>query len=95
MQTELIMGDCFKVQLEQEAPMVSIIISNYNGKDHLHECLSSLMQLNYPRFEVIVVDAASTDNSREIIERDFPSVRLFSKGKIGIGEAVNCGISVA
>lgn len=49
------------------------------------------MRLEYSRYEVIVVDAASTDNSREIIGRDFSSLRLVRKGKIGVGEAINCG----
>ncbi len=75
--------------------MASIVISNYNGEKHLNECLSSLMQLDYPSYEVIVVDAASTDNSITIIERDFPGVCLVKKGKIGIGEALNVGISLA
>jgi hypothetical protein len=78
-----------------QCAMASIIISNYNGEKHLHECLSSLMQLDYPLYEVIVVDAASSDNSIAIIERDFPEVRLIKKGKIGIGEALNYGISLA
>ena len=76
-------------------PMASIIISNCNGEKYLHECLSSLMQLDYPLYEVIVVDAASSDNSIAIIERDFPEVHLIKKGRIGIGEALNYGISVA
>jgi GT2 family glycosyltransferase len=75
--------------------MASIIISNFNGEKHLYECLSSLMKLDYPQYEVIVVDAASTDRSIDIIERDFPKVRLIKKGKIGIGEAINDGISLA
>ena len=53
------------------------------------------MQLDYPLYEVIVVDAASTDNSIPIIENDFPKVRLIRKGKIGIGEALNYGMSFA
>lgn len=78
-----------------QCAMVSIIISNYNGERHLHECLSSLMRLDYPLYEVIVVDAASSDNSIAIIERNFPEVRLIKKGRIGIGEALNYGISLA
>jgi GT2 family glycosyltransferase len=78
-----------------KSPMVSIVISNLNGEKHLPECLSALMELDYSLYEVIVVDAASTDNSILIIERDFPMVRLIKKGKIGIGEALNDGISVA
>ena len=75
--------------------MVSIVISNYNGEKHLLECLSSLMQLDYPLYEVIVIDAGSTDNSVAIIKHDFPKVRVVEKGKIGIGEAINCGIALA
>ena len=78
-----------------KCPMVSIVISNLNGEKHLPECLSSLMKLDYPLYEVIVVDAASSDNSIPIIENDFPLVRLIKKGKIGIGEALNCGISAS
>lgn len=95
METDLMPRTLLDAQSGKDAPLVSIVISNYNGKDHLHECLSSLMRLNYPNYEVIVVDAASTDSSREIIERDFPSVRLIRKGAIGIGEAINFGIYVA
>ena len=92
--------DCLCKKLIHESPpsqnvMVSIIISNYNGEKHLHECLSSLMQLDYSSYEVIVVDAASSDNSVAIIEQNFSKVRLIKKGKIGIGEALNCGMSLA
>lgn len=78
-----------------QSKMVSIIISNYNGKEHLRECLSSLMKLKYPRYEVIVIDAGSTDGSPEMVKKDFPSVTLMEKRKIGIGEAINYGISLA
>ena len=78
-----------------QSKMVSIIISNFNGKEHLRECLFSLMKLKYPHYEVIVVDAGSTDGSPEMVEKDFPSVRLVRRGDMGIGEAINCGILVA
>lgn len=78
-----------------KSDLVSIIISNYNGKEHLRECLLSLMRLKYSCYEVIVVDAASQDGSPEMVEREFPNVKLLRKGKIGIGEAINCGIMVA
>lgn len=95
MQKDCLSENSIQKLSSDQCSMASIIISNYNGEKHLHECLSSLMQLDYPLYEVIVVDAASTDNSVAIIERDFPEVRLIKKGKIGIGEALNYGISVA
>jgi len=53
------------------------------------------MKLKYPHYEIIVVDAASTDGSPEMVEREFPTVKLIKKGKSGIGEAINYGIMAA
>lgn len=46
-------------------PKVSIIITNYNGGQILLDCLESLKKLNYPNFEVILIDDCSIDNSFE------------------------------
>jgi len=73
-------------------PLVSIVISNYNGGSFLKECLASLMRLRYPKYEVIVVDACSTDGSPEMVKKCFPKVTLIEEKKIGIGEAINIGI---
>lgn len=48
---------------------VSAIIINYNGAQHLDDCLSSLLAQDYEDLEIIVVDNLSTDNSLEIIEK--------------------------
>jgi GT2 family glycosyltransferase len=95
MQKDCVLNKPVQESSQSQNVMVSIIISNYNGEQHLHECLSSLMQLDYSPYEVIVVDAASSDNSVAIVEHDFPRVRLIKKGKIGIGEALNCGMLTA
>jgi hypothetical protein len=44
-------------------PYVSIIILNFNGDKYLAGCLSSVLKLSYPAFEVILLDNCSTDNS--------------------------------
>ena len=95
MQKDGVSEKSIQVLSSDQCAMASLIISNYNGQKFLTECLSSLMQLDYPLYEVIVVDAASTDKSVAIIERIFPKVRLIKKGKIGIGEAINYGIAAA
>jgi len=74
-------------------PLASIIISNYNGKDLLRDCLNSLGRLKYPNYEVIVVDSGSTDGAPEMVKNEFPWVKLIRRGKIGIGKAINIGIS--
>jgi len=46
-----------------ENPKVSIVILNWNGWEDTIECLESLYQINYPKYDVIVVDNASEDDS--------------------------------
>lgn len=57
---------------------VSIVIVNYNGAHHLRDCLDSLKSVDYPedRFEVIVFDNGSTDDSIPVIKKTWPTVRI-------------------
>ena len=58
---------------------VSIVIVNYNTCQLLRDCLLSVYnsQVNF-RFEVIVVDNCSSDDSVEMVRRDFPQVKLIA-----------------
>ena len=38
--------------MAEQAPFVSIVIPNFNGMDHLEECLSSLERLDYPALDL-------------------------------------------
>lgn len=51
--------------------LISVVVLNYNKKAFLEECLTAVLQLNWPRLEVIVVDNASTDGSPEMVEERF------------------------
>ncbi len=55
---------------------VSIIILSWNGKDLLHDCLLSVLSQSYQDLEVLVVDNGSSDGTAEMLEADFPRVRL-------------------
>jgi GT2 family glycosyltransferase len=59
-------------------PFVSIQVVNFNGLAHLDSCLSALVDQEYPRdrFEIVLVDNASTDGSVGFIEERFPQVRI-------------------
>jgi glycosyltransferase involved in cell wall biosynthesis len=50
-------------------PLVSIIVDNYNYARFLPQSIESALAQTYARVEVIVVDDASTDGSRKVIER--------------------------
>lgn len=76
-------------------PFVSIIIVNFNGLKYLRECLDSVESLNYPRerFEVILVDNASTDGSVGFLKDNFPRVKTVSNSKnLGFAGGNNTGI---
>ena len=51
------------------SPRLSVIVPVYNGAMHLSRCLDSLRLSNCSRFEVIVVDDCSTDDSPQIAQR--------------------------
>ena len=73
-------------------PIVSIIIVNYNGKNHLEKCLKSLMKINYPNPEIILVDNNSTDDSIEFVKNTYPSVIIIKLDKnYGFAEPNNIG----
>ena len=44
-------------------PSVSIVIVNFNGRELLRQCLHTLLDTDYPNYEILVVDNASIDRS--------------------------------
>jgi GT2 family glycosyltransferase len=75
---------------------LSIIIVNYNGREHLENCLRSLAE--HPpatSHEIVVVDNASTDGSVEATGLH-PGVRLVALGEnVGFSRGNNAGIRVS
>ena len=69
-------------------PMVSVIILNFNGKSKigkvLDECLSSVLNSDYPNFEIVFVDNGSMDGSVEYVKEKFnnyPNLKLLKLEK--------------
>jgi len=70
-----------------EKPLVSLIVSNYNGLKYgvLENCLRSVFKLDYPNFEVLLVDNASTDGSIDFVTKKFGSSNIkIVKNKVNI-----------
>jgi GT2 family glycosyltransferase len=55
---------------------VTVSIVNYNGLETMPACLASVLNLDYPALEILVVDNNSTDGSREWLQTHHPDVRL-------------------
>lgn len=75
---------------------VSIIIVNYNTKKMTEECIDSIFQhTKNIKFEIIVVDNASTDGSKEYFEQDKRIKYIYSTTNLGFGNANNIGYKQA
>lgn len=76
-------------------PRVSVVVASYNGARTLPACLESLTRLNYPDYEVIVVDDGSTDATPALAAR-FPQFRwVRHERNLGLSAARNTGIAAA
>ena len=78
----------------EENPRVSVVVCAYNAERTMAPCLASLEKLNYPNYEVIVVNDGSTDTTREISER-FEYIRLINQENRGLSAARNVGIAAS
>ena len=77
-------------------PQISVIIPNWNGIEHLPTCLDSLRAQSFRDFEIIVVDNASSDESRELLARIYPEVHLIPLDRNhGFTGACNAGLRLA
>ncbi len=73
--------------------LTSIVVLNYNAGDLLLNCIESIYKTQTHKFEVIVVDNISTDNSHKKCKEKFPQIRLIeNKENLGYCEGNNVGI---
>ncbi len=76
-------------------PKVSVVVCSYNAERTLGSCLESLQKLNYPDYEVILVDDGSTDTTPQIAAKA-PWVRyLRHERNLGLSAARNTGLATS
>jgi GT2 family glycosyltransferase len=76
--------------------LLSIVIPNYNGLEHLKSCYSSLRVQSFQDFNVILVDNGSTDGSVEYSKsHELPVSVIELNENTGFAHAVNMGIEIA
>jgi GT2 family glycosyltransferase len=78
---------------QPDAPRISVVVCSYNGAPTIRDTLEGLARVEYPNFEVIVVDDGSTDATAEIA-RGY-DVTLISTPNQGLGAARNVGLGAA
>jgi hypothetical protein len=76
---------------------VSVIIVSYNASHLLRDCIASILQYTSDiDYEIIVVDNNSQDDSRHMVEKEFPGAILIKNNEnAGFGSANNAGFKLA
>ncbi len=74
-------------------PRASVVVCTRNGAKTLRDCLTGLLELDYPDFEVLVVDDGSTDATTAIASA-FP-FHVISSGGRGLSDARNRGLQAS
>lgn len=75
--------------------MISIVTISYNQRDYLARCIDSVLSQNDVELEYIVVDAGSTDGSRELIESYGDQLTAISEKDDGPADGLNKGFLAA
>ncbi len=75
-------------------PLVSLVVHNYKGTSELNKCLTSLVQIDYPNFEIILADCL-TDGINDWIKQRFPQIKVvhFDEDK-GVPYRLNIAFSL-
>lgn len=75
---------------------VFIIILNWNGYKDTVECVQSLFKIDYPNYEILVVDNGSSDDSVSRLRAEFPGLTVLANGRnLGFPGGNNVGIRYA
>ena len=89
-------------------PRVSVIVCSFNGGKTLRDCLEALDRIDYPDYEIVIVDDGSTDHSPEVISqwtkdreaqlegwKNRPDLQSVRQDNMGLSHARNTGANTA
>ena len=77
-------------------PLISVVLSVYNGEKYLADAVESILKQTYQNFEFIIIDDGSTDGSLEIIRSyDDERIMFISRENKGLIASLNGGIEQA
>ncbi len=78
---------------EQKWPSVTIYILNWNGRSLLESCLPPLTNLNYPTYNITLIDNNSDDDSVAYTKHTFPQIIILqNEANIGFSKGMNVGL---
>jgi GT2 family glycosyltransferase len=84
------------VPIPDPAPSVTVVVATRERQALLATCLDALAELDYPNYDVVVVDNAPvTDQTERLIADTYPHVRYVREDQPGLAAAHNCGLRAA
>ncbi len=88
-----------RAQFLATAPPVSVVVATHDRPALLAQCLDSLLALEYPHFEILVVDNAPSSSATHDLVREryglAPHLRYLREDRLGVAHAENCGLHAA
>ena len=73
-----------------KAPLVSVVMSVFNGEKYLHEAIESILKQTLTDFEFVIVDDGSTDSTCRIVQSyNDPRIILISRANRGLVASLN------
>ncbi|TAK95549.1 glycosyltransferase family 2 protein [Patescibacteria group bacterium] len=82
--------------MEKSFPLVYAVVVNWNSRDTISACLTSLFRSDYPNLQIVVVDNYSTDGSLEFIRQNFDRTHIIQNDRnVGFGMGANVAIRFA
>ncbi len=76
-------------------PLVSVNILSFNRREELRNTLTKVYEQNYKNIEVIVIDNASIDGTKEMVENEFDKVKLIALSENIGASAANLGFKIS
>src|SRR5581483_9504087 len=78
-------------------PIVTVLMSVYNGERYLREAIESILVQTWQDFELVCINDGSTDQSREIVlSFNDPRIRLVdNEQNLGLAKSLNKGLMLA
>ena len=84
--------------MENEKPLISVILPVYNVERFLKRCVNSVRNQDYKNLEILLINDGSTDNSGILCDdfaREDQRIFVIHKANGGLSDARNCGIAQA
>ena len=89
-------GEKSDIQYDKTLPVITVVVPSFNQEKYIERTIRSIINQNYPKLRLVVVDGGSTDGSIEIIKKYKEFIDFWvSEKDAGQADAINKGFKIA